>query len=138
MTVAINVGTRFPAHATSMGHVLLAGLSDADLEAYLVAAKLDTFTQHTITSAEALRAEIARVREQGWALVDQELESGLRSIAVPLHDRDAHVIAAMNVSTQASRTTPTAVRREMLPTLQSTATRIEADLALAGPTRRSG
>ncbi|TDQ01436.1 IclR family transcriptional regulator [Labedaea rhizosphaerae] len=138
MTVAINVGTRFPAHATSMGHVLLAGLSDVDLEAYLSAAELDTFTEHTITSPEALRAELARVRAQGWALVDQELESGLRSIAVPLHDRDGQVVAAMNVSTQASRGTPAAVRRDVLPELQATAARIEADLAVAHPARRSG
>ena len=135
MTVGINVGTRFPAHATSMGHVLLAGLSDVDFEGYLGAAKLATFTEHTITSPEALRAAVARVREQGWALVDQELEAGLRSIAVPVHGRDGKVVAAMNVSTQASRGTPAAVRRDVLPELQAAAARVEADLALA---RRSG
>jgi len=138
MTVAINVGTRFPAHATSMGHVLLAGLSDVDLDGYLAAASLNTFTQHTITAPDALRAEVGRVREQGWALVDQELEAGLRSIAVPLRDRTGAVVAAMNVSTQASRGTPAAVRREMLPALRATAARIEADLAAAGTVRRSG
>jgi IclR family pca regulon transcriptional regulator len=135
MTVAINVGTRFPAHATSMGHVLLAGLSEKDFDGYLGTTTLDTFTRHTITSPDALRDEVARVRAQGWALVDQELESGLRSIAVALHDRDGRVVAAMNVSTQASRGTPAAVRREVLPALQATAARIETDLA---PARRSG
>jgi IclR family transcriptional regulator, pca regulon regulatory protein len=138
MTVAINVGTRFPAHATSMGHVLLAGLSEKDLDAYLEAATLDAFTRHTITSPEALRTEVARVRAQGWALVDQELEAGLRSIAVPLHGRDGRVVAAMNVSTQASRGTAAAVRREVLPALQATAARIESDLAVTRAARRSG
>lgn len=138
MTVAINVGTRFPAHATSMGHVLLAGLSEEDLAGYFAAVELKAFTEHTITSPADLRAELARVRSQGWALVDQELEAGLRSVAVPLHDRAGRVIAAMNVSTQAARRTPAAVRREVLPALRAAVTRVEADLAATGTARRSG
>jgi IclR family pca regulon transcriptional regulator len=87
MRVAINVGTRFPAYATSMGHVLLAGLDAAGLDAYLVRARLDRLTAHTITSPEALRAELVAVREQGWALADQELEEAVSSVAAPIHDR---------------------------------------------------
>jgi len=132
MTVSITVGTRFPAYATSMGHVLLAGLGEDALTAYLADAALTPFTSQTITSPERLRAELAQVREQGWALVDQELEEGLRSIAAPLRDRSGTVIAAVNVSTHASRTSVDALRRDMLPPLLAACDRIEKDLAAAG------
>src|SRR3954470_7163384 len=84
MRVAINVGTRFPAHATSMGRVQLAGLPEAGLDAYLARAELRPLTSRTLTDPDALRAELARIRAQGWALVDQELEEGLRSVAAPI------------------------------------------------------
>ncbi|GAA1954913.1 IclR family transcriptional regulator [Amycolatopsis minnesotensis] len=131
MTVTINVGTRFPAYATSMGHVLLAGLDDAEFDAYLDAAKFDRLTSHTLTSPPALRAELAKVREQGWAIVDQELEEGLRSVAAPIRDRGGPVVAAVNVSTHASRTSPEVAREQMVPPLLAAAQRIEADLALS-------
>ncbi len=129
MTVAISVGTRFPAHATSMGRVLLAGLSEAELDAFLSAAELKAFTSATVTDKERLRQLIERVRLQGWALVDQELEDGLRSVAVPIHNSAGAVIAAMNLSTHASRRTPAAIRKELLPPLRKAAAAIEADLA---------
>ena len=132
MTVSITVGTRFPAYATSMGHVLLAGLGEDALTAHLADAALTPFTSQTITSPERLRAALAQVREQGWALVDQELEEGLRSIAAPLRDRSGTVIAAVNVSTHASRTSVDALRRDMLPPLLAACDRIEKDLAAAG------
>jgi IclR family transcriptional regulator, pca regulon regulatory protein len=135
MAVTINVGTRFPAYATSMGHVLLAGLDDDALGRYLGAARLEPFTSHTITTADRLRAELAQVREQGWALVDQELEEGLRSVAAPIRDRAGTVIAAVNVSTHASRTTTESVREQMLPPLLAACERIESDLAVASPAR---
>ena len=129
MTVAISVGTRFPAHATSMGRVLLAGLTAFELEEFLQAAELRPLTAATVTDKDRLRAELDRVRRQGWALVDQELEDGLRSIAVPVRGQGGDVIAAMNLSTQASRRTPAVVRRELLPPLREAAAAIEADLA---------
>jgi IclR family pca regulon transcriptional regulator len=135
MTVSINVGTRFPAYATSMGHVLLAGLPDGELSVYLGAARLDRLTPHTLTSPDAVRAELAQVTRQGWAMVDQELEEGLRSVAAPIRDRKGMVIAAVNLSTHASRTTAESVRNELVPPLLVTAQRIEADLALAPPAR---
>ncbi|WP_410649963.1 IclR family transcriptional regulator C-terminal domain-containing protein [Amycolatopsis sp. cmx-4-54] len=135
MTVSINVGTRFPAHATSMGHVLLAGLDDAELREYLARAKLDKLTARTKSRPEELLAELVRVCEQGYAMVDQELEEGLRSIAVPIRDRRGSVVAAVNLSTHASRTTPESVERELLPSLLSAARAIEADLASAPPSR---
>ncbi len=129
MTVAISVGTRFPAHATSMGRVLLAGLGNSELDAFLETVELKPLTAATVTEKERLREEIERVRRQGWALVDQELEDWLRSIAVPIHSSGGTVVAAMNLSTHASRRTPAAIRQELLPPLREAAAAIEADLA---------
>jgi IclR family pca regulon transcriptional regulator len=138
MTVAISVGTRFPAYATSMGRVLLAGLPDDALGAYLAEARLDRLSPRTLSTPDALRAELARVRRQGWALVDQELEEGLRSVAAPLHDRTGRVVAAVNLSAHASRTSAEKMRRDLVPPLLAAAARIEADLRVAAaPTRRS-
>ena len=128
MTVAISVGTRFPAYATSMGRVLLAGLDADDLEAYLSTVRLDRLTPRTVPSVPALRAELTRVRAQGWAIVDQELEEGLRAVAAPIRDRTGRTVAAVNVSAHASRTPIAAVRRDLLPPLLATAARIAADL----------
>ncbi|MFC6082091.1 IclR family transcriptional regulator domain-containing protein [Sphaerisporangium aureirubrum] len=132
MRVTISIGTRFPAHSASMGRVLLAWLAPAELEAYYARATLERFTSRTVTSRARLDAELARVRGQGWALVDQELEEGLRSIAAPIRDRAGTVVAAVNVSTHASRTTVESARRDLLPPLLATAARIEADLRATG------
>jgi len=134
MRVAINVGTRFPAYATSMGRVQLAGLSDDDLTAYLKRVKLKPLTAHTLATEAELRGELARIRAQGWALVDQELEEGLRSVAVPIRDRDGAVVAAVNVSAHASRATKDIVRKTLLPPLLETASRIESDLRVGTST----
>ena len=93
MTVAISVGTRFPAYATSMGRVLLAGLSRTELEAYLAMVTLERLTARTVATVGGLRAELAKVRSQGFALVDQELEEGLRAVAAPIRDRSGRVVA---------------------------------------------
>jgi IclR family pca regulon transcriptional regulator len=138
MTVSINVGTRFPAYATSMGRVLLAALPDEELDAYLSRVQLERLSPRTVTSADTLRSELVKVRRQGWALVDQELEEGLRSVAVPIRDRGGAVIAAANLSAHASRMTIEAARRGLIPPLLATAARIEADLRVAstnGPRR---
>ncbi|GAA3853415.1 IclR family transcriptional regulator C-terminal domain-containing protein [Saccharothrix violaceirubra] len=129
MTVSITVGTRFPAHATSMGHVLLAGLDPDDQADRLASTDFTSFTGHTVTSAEALRAELATVRTRGWALADQELEEGLRSVAAPVRDRAGRVVAAVNVSTHAARTTLERARAELVPPLLDCAGLISADLA---------
>ncbi|MER6992395.1 IclR family transcriptional regulator [Saccharopolyspora hirsuta] len=135
MTVSINIGTRFPAYATSMGRVLLADLPPAELDAYLSEVDLAPLGPHTITTPAQFREELARIREQGWALVDQELEAGLRSIAAPIRDRSNKVVAAVNISSHASRTSPEDARRELLPPLLQTAERIAADLAVAPASR---
>lgn len=136
MTVSISVGTRFPAYATSMGRVLLAGLSDDELEAYLAKATLHRLTGRTVTSTATLRTEILRVRGQGWALVDQELEEGLRSVAAPVRDRSGRTIAAINVSGSAGRWSLEAIRRDLVPPLLAVAARIEADLPNRGHAHR--
>lgn len=128
MTVSISVGTRFPAYATSMGRVLLAGLSDPEVTDYLATVRLERLTARTVSSVAALRGELVRVRSQGWALVNQELEEGLRALAAPIRDRTGKVVAALNVSAHASRTSLEAMRRDLLPPLLKAAARVEADL----------
>jgi IclR family pca regulon transcriptional regulator len=130
MTVAITVGSRFPAYATSMGRVLLASLPAGGLDAYLAGVELHQLTPKTITRADQLRAALAKIAAQDYALVDQELEVGLRSIAVPVRVQ-RRVVAALNVSMHASRGSSDAARRELLPPLRATADAIEADLAAA-------
>ena len=128
MTVSVTVGTRFPASATSMGRVLLAGRDDEELDPYLERVELPALTRFTLTDAGQLRAELERVRGQGYALVDQELEEGLRSLAMPVRDRSGEVVAAVNISAHANRTSIDQVEEDLLPELRTTAERIESDL----------
>ena len=129
MSAAIHVGTRFPAYATSMGRVLLAHAEPAALDDYLARTPLPQLTSPTITDPSALRAELVRVRDQGWALVDQELEEGLRSVAAPLRDGEGKVVAAVNVSAPVRRGEVEEIVEHILPSLLKAATAIEADLA---------
>lgn len=131
MTVSINIGTRFPAYATSMGRVLLANLPADELDSFLSRVRLDPLGPHTVDSPDELRRELTRIREQGFGLVDQELEAGLRSIAAPIRNRAGRVIAAANISSHASRTTGEGARENLLPPLQATTADIEADLRVA-------
>jgi IclR family pca regulon transcriptional regulator len=135
MTVSISVGTRFPAYATSMGRVLLAWRSADWLDGYLASAKLRALTPHTIADPKALLAQFAEVRERGWALVDQELEEGLRSVAAPIRDTAGQVVAAINVATNASRHRPEELVEHIVPELLVTAGLIEKDLALSSAQR---
>jgi IclR family transcriptional regulator, pca regulon regulatory protein len=134
MTISLGVGTRLPAHCTGMGRVLLASLTDAELDAFLGEAELEAFTERTVVARAALRATIERVREDGWALVDQELEIGLRSIAAPLRAQ-GRTIAALNVAVAAARVPMEELREAMLPELLGTAGRISDALDAA---RRNG
>lgn len=131
MTVAINVGTRFPAYATSMGRVMLAALPAGELSAYLERVRLVRLAPRTVATPGALRAELERVSAQGWAIVDQELEAGLRSVAAPVRDRSGATVAAINVSVHASRTTLDGIRRKLVPPLRAAAAAIERDLPIA-------
>ena len=133
MRVTISIGTRFPAYCTSMGRVLLAALPPEALDTYLGRAELRRLTSHTIVLPAALRTELDEVRGRGWAMVDQELEEGLRSLAVPVREGRGRVVAAVNVAQHAGRGTPEEMRRAMLPELCRAARLIEADLAALGP-----
>jgi IclR family pca regulon transcriptional regulator len=115
-----------------MGRVLLAGLSEVELAAYLDTLALRALTPATVTDKQRLRRELERARRQRWALVDQELEDGLRSVAAPLRDSGGRVVAAINLSTHASRRSPAAIRQDLLPPLIETATAIERDLTAGG------
>jgi IclR family pca regulon transcriptional regulator len=133
MTVAISVGTRFPAYAASMGRVLLAGLPPEELERYLTEATFEAFTERTVTDPDRLREIVAQVRSDGYSIIDQELEDGLRAIAVPIHDASGAVTAAINVSAHASRLSSDGMRTQLLPALLETAHNIEADLKSVSP-----
>ncbi|MER7402809.1 IclR family transcriptional regulator C-terminal domain-containing protein [Streptomyces sp. NPDC000070] len=133
MTASITVGTRFPAYVTSVGRVILAHLPDEDAEARLARAELKPLTTRTITTPDALRTELRRVRRQGYAVVDQELEEGLRSVAAPVRDRDGDVVAAVNIAVHAGRNSVDSVRRDLLPHLLATVAGIEADLRITNP-----
>ena len=131
MAITLNTGSRLPAYPTSMGRVLLAALPEADLSAYLAAVRLEKLTPHTLTDVTLLRAELARVREQGYAVVDGEREEGVRSAAAPI--RDGHgVIAAINVSANAARVSVEQLRTVFVPRLLETAGLITKDIGFAG------
>jgi IclR family pca regulon transcriptional regulator len=140
MTVFITVGTRFPAYATSMGRVLLAGLNDPELKEYSKRLTFAPLTARTVSSPAALKRQIDVVRRDGYCIVDQELEEGLRSLAAPVHDQGGSVVAAINISTQAARYSAAHVRRELVPPLIQAAQAISSDVAMAQlrlPTRAS-
>jgi IclR family pca regulon transcriptional regulator len=122
MSIDISIGTRLPAHCTSMGRVLLAHLSPKELQSFLGRAKLPAFTPRTVVAHEKLRQILDGVRRTGYSLVDQELEMGLRSIAVPVFDSSGQVAAAINVGTQAARVGIREMESRVLPVLREAAT----------------
>jgi len=132
MTVSVPVGSRFPAHATSKGRVLLASLSLDDLDEYLATAHLDQLTDKTVTDPSRLRSVLDEVRSQGYAIVDQEMEEGIRAVAAPLRDGSGATVAAVNLSAYLGRVSIEAVRDEFLPSLLDTSRQIEADLKALG------
>jgi IclR family pca regulon transcriptional regulator len=125
MSITLNVGTRLPAFATSMGRVLLADMSEPALDNFLDTCQIEQFTQYTLTDKSALKAEIAQVKAQGYSMVEQELEVGLTSISVPVHNRSGEVIAALNVSTHMSQTARQQILSVILPALIDCAKAVE-------------
>jgi IclR family pca regulon transcriptional regulator len=128
MSIAIFVGTRLPAYCTSMGRVMLAYLPEEPRRAYLKDAVLHPKTTKTVTSKAELKSILAQVRRSGFAIVDQELELGLRSIAVPVHDRHGTVVASINVGTQSARVSIKELTQRVLRELRSTAAAITEKL----------
>ena len=115
ISVDLSVGGRLPAYCTSMGRILLAALDDVSLQEYLDHVDLQPKTSRTIRTPEALLECLQQVRQQGWCTVDQELEQGLRSIAVPVYDASGQVLAALNVSTSAGRVARSELEQRFLP-----------------------
>jgi len=132
MSMALGVGARLPAFAASMGRVMLADLSAMALAAWLREHKLRAFTPATLHTVTALKTELNRVRTQGYALVAQELELGLCSIAVPIRAGDGRVVAGLNVSMQYSEGVRERATQRVLPALRGAATAIERAIAGGG------
>jgi IclR family pca regulon transcriptional regulator len=128
LKLEIRTGTRIPAYISAMGRVMLAFLPSDELARYLNTTELKAFTDRTITGKTRLRSTLVRVREQGYAVIDQELEQGLRSIAVPVIHDDS-VIAAVGVASHVSRATLRRMKGEFLPVLRDIAGRISAGMA---------
>jgi IclR family pca regulon transcriptional regulator len=118
-----------------MGRVLLAGLDRQDCAALLDRIELVSLAHDTITTRGQLESELELVRAQGYAIVDQELESGLRSVAAPIRDRRHGVVAAINLAVQASRVSVAEIRGSLLAPLLETAAAIERDLGSSASLR---
>ena len=129
MTIALTVGTRLPPYPTSMGRVLLASLPEEELDAHLRRTELRKLTERTVVDETELRQILAKVAAQGWAAVDQELEAGVRSIAVPIRDSSGRVVAAINASAHAARVQMRPLEKQFLPRLLNAAQQIDAELA---------
>jgi len=123
MTIPVNVGSRLPASVTSTGRVLLAALPTDTLEKYLSGVRIKRFTRFTVT-ARKLPSVLRNVAAQGYALTDQELEEGLRALAVPVRSRTGTVVASLNVSAHAMRANKSEMIRNYLPVLRKAADRI--------------
>lgn len=132
MSTNLGVGSRLPAFWTSMGRVLLAALPPDELRALMARREQRAFTRHTLTGDDELYAEIARVREQGWALLNQELEEGLISIAAPIRNARGQTVAALNISGQANRTSEQMMREGLLPQLLAATRHISQLLSASG------
>jgi len=126
MAINLGVGSRLPAYCSSMGRVLLSGLPDEQIDARLAASDLVQRTPKTETDPTRLRALIEQVRVQGWALVAEELEEGLVSLAAPIRGRNGEVVAAINVSGQQHRTPPVVMLERFLPKLLAAAHQISS------------
>ncbi|WP_299257848.1 IclR family transcriptional regulator C-terminal domain-containing protein [uncultured Kushneria sp.] len=117
MAITLSVGTRLPALYTSMGRTLLAQLDETTLDTLLEGVTLEAHTGYTLTDMAAFRGELARVRRDGFCVVDQELDSGLRSLAVPLYAGTGRLLGAINISTNAMRISDQQLREDFLPLL---------------------
>ena len=121
MSIDLGVGSRLPAFCTSMGRVLLGNLPPEELESHLARARLTPYTERTVVSVDKLRQVLRLVRRNGYAIVDQELEVGLRSMAVPIQNPNGRVVAALNVGAHAHRVSIQDLQTRFLPHLQSAA-----------------
>lgn len=131
MTINVPIGGRDPLFCTALGRVLLAAESDDEIDHYLKSSDLHAYTDVTLTDPQGLRAALEEVRAQGYSLVENELEDGLVALAVPVHDADGAVMAAMNVCSYSLRTTPQDLLAGGLPLLRETVRKVEAEMSAA-------
>ncbi|MES2481710.1 MAG: IclR family transcriptional regulator C-terminal domain-containing protein [Pseudomonadota bacterium] len=121
MRNSLGIGSRLPAYCTSMGRMLLAGLSDDEVLALLAVSPMEPRTRHTLTDPQAVLAKVRQARRQGWCLVNQELEEGVVSLAAPVTNRAGRIIAAINISGQANRSSARQMQDTMLAPLRDAA-----------------
>jgi IclR family pca regulon transcriptional regulator len=121
MAIDLGVGSRLPAFCTSMGRVLLANLPPDELESFLARIQFMRYTDRTIVTADKLRPVLRTVLRNGYAIVDQELELGLRSMAVPIQSPSGEVVAAVNVGAHAQRVSNQEMLNDFLPHLRAAA-----------------
>lgn len=136
MTTSMSIGTRLEATCTAVGRVLLAGCPGSDIDTLLATAPLTAHTPHTLTDPKLLRENIFQVGEQGWAVVDQELEIGFCTAAAPIRDTDGTVLAALNVGLHTARTTYDEIRGHVLPRILESADDIGRTYAQRRPAGR--
>jgi IclR family pca regulon transcriptional regulator len=129
MALTLGVGSRLPAWATAMGRVLLADLSPAQLDDYFAKVRLEPLSARTVTDEADLRGIIEQARIQGWTLVDQEVEEGVRSLAVPIRTPDGRAAAALTVCSHAFRVSVERVMDDFLPLVLDTSKRITDEIA---------
>jgi len=128
MRISLGVGSRLPAYCTSMGRMLLSALPQDALMDLLAASELTARTKYTLTEPKEIAAKVAQARRQGWALVNQELEEGLISLAAPIVNRSGQMVAALNISGQANRTSARVMQDTMLEPLREAARTISQRL----------
>jgi IclR family pca regulon transcriptional regulator len=129
MAMTLGVGSRLPAWATAMGRVLLADMRPADLDQYFAKVTLKPLSARTVTDEAELRRIIEQARSQGWTLVDQEVEEGVRSLAVPIRSTDGRAAAALTVCSHAFRVSVERVMDEFLPLVLETSKRITEEIS---------
>jgi IclR family transcriptional regulator, pca regulon regulatory protein len=130
LSVGVSIGSRLPAHATSMGRILLAYETPETLDAYFHKAKFTTYTRQTITDPKKLRREIEAARQAGWSYVESELEENIVGISAPVMDRRGKAVAAVNISSNTGRVTRKKMEAKLLPALLKTAEQMNLALAM--------
>lgn len=127
-SLALGIGSRLPAFATSTGRVLMSDLSEVEVDDILQNSELVSRTVHTIVEPDQIRKELDKARDQGWYLLDEEVELGIVAVAAPVRDESGRVVAAINVTTTVARTSKMQLIDEILPELLTTADEISVAL----------
>ena len=126
MSATLSVGSRLPALHTALGRIMFGFLDEAEIWRRLKSQRIEAYTPQTITDLQALYDRICADRAQGFSIVDEELERGLRALAVPVLDRSGQAVGAINLSTHATRTTRNEMRQHFLPELKRIAEQVSS------------